>query len=75
MIPASFSFYGDDRDVDTPIGQWNDLSFHDHRIVFSSGMAGRLKPGVTLSMAKADVRNLAAAYPEADAGIGATPVS
>ena len=79
VIPASFSFYGHDRDVYTPIGQWNDPSFHDRRIVFSSGMVGRLKPGVTLSMAKADMgnvaRNLAAAYPEVDKGLGATLVS
>jgi predicted permease len=79
VIPASFSFYGHDRDVYTPIGQWNDPSFHDRRIVFSSGMVGRLKPGVTLSVAKADMgnvaRNLAAAYPEADKGLGATLVS
>ena len=79
VIPSSFSFYGHDRDVYTPIGQWNDPTFHDRRIVFSSGMVGRLKPGVRLSRAKADMenvaRNLAAAYPEADAGIGATLVS
>jgi len=79
VIPASFSFYGHDRDVYTPIGQWNDPSFHDRRIVFSSGMVGRLKPGVMLPMAKADMgnvaRNLAAAYPEADKGLGATLVS
>ncbi|MGC1907964.1 MAG: ABC transporter permease [Candidatus Acidiferrum sp.] len=79
VIPASFSFYGHDRDVYTPIGQWNDPSFHDRRIVFSSGMVGRLKPGVTLPMAKADMgnvaRNLASAYPEADKGLGATLVS
>jgi predicted permease len=79
VIPASFSFYGHDRDVYTPIGQWNDPSFHDRRIVFSSGMVGRLKPGVTLSMAKADMgnvaRNLAAAYPEADKGLDVTLVS
>ena len=79
VIPASFSFYGHDRDVYTPVGQWNDPSFHDRRIVFSSGIVGRLKPGVTLSMARADMgnvaRNLAAAYPEADKGLGATLVS
>ena len=26
VVPASFSFYGHDRDVYTPIGQWNDPS-------------------------------------------------
>ena len=79
VIPQSFTFYGRDRDVYMPIGQWNDATFHDRRIVFSSGMVGRLKPGVTLSQAKADMedvaRNLAAAYPEADRGISATLVS
>jgi predicted permease len=79
VVPASFSWYGHDRDVYTPIGQWNDPSFHDRRIVFSSGMVGRLKPGVTLSMAEADMgnvaRNLAAAYPEVDKGLGAKLVA
>lgn len=79
VIPSDFRFYGHDRDVYTPIGQWNDPTFHDRRMVFSSGMVGRLKPDVRLSMAQADMgnvaRNLAAAYPEADSRIGATLVS
>lgn len=79
VIPSSFSFYAHDRDVFTPIGQWNDPSLRDRRIVHSSGMVGRLKGDVTLSQAKADMegiaRNLAAAYPEADQGISATLVS
>jgi putative ABC transport system permease protein len=79
VMPATFSFYGRSRDVYTPIGQWNDPTFHDRRVVFSSGMVGRLKPGVTLAQARADMdnvaRNLAVMYPEADKGIGATLVS
>ncbi|MGB6877517.1 MAG: ABC transporter permease [Candidatus Acidiferrales bacterium] len=79
VIPQSFTFYGHDRDVYMPIGQWNDPTFHDRRVVFSSGMVGRLKPGVTLSQAQADMesiaRNLAAAYPDADEGISAALVS
>jgi len=79
VIPSSFSFYGHDRDVYTPIGQWNDPSFRDRGIVFSSGMVGRLKAGMTLSQAKADMegitRNLASAYPEADKGMSAALVS
>ncbi len=78
VIPSTFTFYGHDRDVYAPIGQWNDPSFRDRRIVFSSGMVGRLRPGVTLSQANADMegiaRNLAATYPEADKGISATLV-
>jgi predicted permease len=76
VIPTSFTFYGHDRDVYTPIGQWNDPSFRDRRISVSAHVVGRLKPGVTLPQAKADMdviaRNLANAFPVADkqAGIG-----
>ena len=79
VIPASFAFYGEDRDVYTPIGQWNDPSFRDRRIDMSAHAVGRLKPGVTLAQAKADMdsiaRNLAAAYPEADKAVGITVLS
>jgi predicted permease len=79
VIPARFSFYGHDRDVYTPIGQWNDPSFRDRRIDMSAHAVGRLKPGVPLSQAKADMngvaQNLAAAFPEADKNVGITLVS
>jgi predicted permease len=79
VIPASFAFYGQRRDVYTPIGQWNDPMFHDRRIAHSSGAIGRLKPGVTLAQAKADMesiaQNLAVAYPEANKGVGVTILS
>jgi predicted permease len=79
VIPASFSFYGHDRDVYTPIGQWNDTSFRDRRVDLSSRGIGRLKPGVTLSQATADMdgiaQNLALAYPEADKNVGITLIS
>ena len=79
VVPASFSFYGHDRDVYTPIGQWNDASFRDRRIDVSAHAVGRLKPGVTLADAKADMevvaRNLAAEYPVADKDVGVTLVS
>jgi predicted permease len=79
VIPAGFTFYGHDRDVYTPIGQWNDPSFRDRRIDLSAHAVGRLKPGVTLSQAKADMEaiaeNLAVAYPEADKAVGITLVS
>src|SRR5579864_4515434 len=67
VVPPSFTFYGHDRDVYTAIGQWNDPSFRDRRISVSARAIGRLKPGVALPQAKADMdhiaRNLAAAYP------------
>jgi len=79
VIPASFTFYGHDRDVYTPIGQWNDTSFRDRRVDLSSRGVGRLKPGVTLSQATADMdgiaQNLALAYPEADKNVGITLIS
>ena len=79
VIPADFTFYGHDRDVYTPIGQWTDTNFRDRRVDVSSHGVGRLKPGVTLSQAKADMdgiaQNLAVAYPEADKAVGITLVS
>jgi len=79
VIPPSFTFYGHDRDVYTPIGQWNDPSFRERRIVVSARVIGRLKPGVTLPQATADMdviaRNLAAAFPEADKDLGIDLVS
>jgi predicted permease len=79
VIPAGFTFYGRDRDVYTPIGQWTDTNFRDRRVDVSSHGIGRLKPGVTLSQAKADMdgiaQNLALAYPEADKAVGITLVS
>ncbi len=72
VIPDTFGFYGNMRDVYTPIGQWRDPSFRDRRISVSARAFGRLKPGLTLAQAQAEMegvaRNLAVAYPEADAG-------
>ncbi|HTW50075.1 MAG TPA: ABC transporter permease, partial [Acidobacteriaceae bacterium] len=74
ILPAGFSFYGVDRDVYTPIGLWNDPSFLDRRVDMSAHAVGRLKPGVTLAAARADMdkvaHQLAVAYPEADKDVG-----
>jgi predicted permease len=79
VVPPSFNFYGSERDLYTPAGQWTDPSFLDRRIEVSAHAIGRLKPGVTLAQAKADMdgisENLAAAYPEADKDIGLNLVS
>ena len=79
VMAPDFTFYGHDRDVYTPIGQWNDPTFLDRQAVFSSGMVGRLAPGVTLGQANADMqgvaRHLAAEFPEANKGVGASIVS
>lgn len=79
VVPPSFTFYGHDRDVYTSIGQWTDPSFRDRRISVSARSIGRLKPGVTLAQARADMdriaRNLAAAFPVADKDTGINLVS
>ncbi len=79
VLPDSFSFYGNMRDVYTPIGQWRDPSFRDRRISVSARAFGRLNAGATLPQARAEMdaiaRNLATAYPEADTGKGITLVS
>jgi predicted permease len=79
VIPQGFTFYGHDRDVYTPIGQWNDKSFRDRRIDLSAHAIGRLKSGVTLEQAKSDMdrvaQNLAVAFPEADKNVGISLVS
>ena len=79
VVPPSFNFYGSERDLYTPAGQWTDPSFLDRRIEVSAHAIARLKPGVTLAQAKADMdgisENLAAAYPEADKDIGLNLIS
>jgi len=74
VIPPSFTFYRPQRDVYTPIGQWNDASFLNRNVDVSSHAVGRLEPGVSLAQASADMdaiaRNLAATYPVADKNRG-----
>jgi predicted permease len=65
-------------DVYVPIGQWTDPTFRDRRIGMGMYANGRLKPGVTLEQARADMElvanNLAVAYPESNKGSGITLV-
>ncbi|MFZ0335619.1 MAG: ABC transporter permease, partial [Candidatus Acidiferrales bacterium] len=79
VMPPGFRFYGQMRDIYTPIGQWSDPSFRDRHIDMSAHAVGRLYPGVTVAQAQADMdevaRNLAAAYPDADKDVGMSVVS
>ena len=63
-----------DTDVYVPIGQWTDPTFLNRRISMGMNVIGRVKPGVTLPQAQADMdgiaRNLAKTYPDADEGRG-----
>jgi predicted permease len=81
VIPASFDLsvgVFSASDVYVPIGQWSN-PLVNHR---SAGLGihgiGRLKPGIRMEQARADMdtltRNLAAAYPEDNKGISASLV-
>jgi predicted permease len=75
VLPASFNLYRG-IDVYVPIGQWNTRALQSRSAALSLHGIGRLKPGVTLAQAQADLdrvmRDLAAAYPDANRGNGAT---
>jgi predicted permease len=81
VIPGNFDLsLGSFRanDIYVPVVQWNnDLLFNRGAGLSFHGI-GRLKPGTTINQARADfdavARNLAAAYPEVDEGIGAALV-
>jgi predicted permease len=64
--------------VYVPIGQWNNPLLPQRSSGLGFHGVGRLKPGVRIEQARADMeqltRGLAVAYPEANKGIGATLV-
>jgi predicted permease len=81
VIPVSLhlrvvGFQG--RDIFAPIRQWNNSILMNRDAGLNFHGIGRLKPGVTLAQAQADMkqvtRNLTIAFPDADKGIGATIV-
>ena len=77
-IPAGFHL-DRDNDVYIPLGQWRDQASRDRRIS-AMEVVGRLKRGVGLGQARADMeaiaRNLGATYPDANRneGIALTPL-
>ena len=74
VLPPSFNQYRN-TDVYIPIGQWNTPALRNRSAALGLHGIGRLKPGVTFEQAQADMdrvmRNLAAAYPDANRGNGA----
>jgi predicted permease len=79
VVPASFklqlwSFRA--SDVYAPVGQWTNPLLPSRAAGLGFHGVGRLKPGVTIQQARADMKrvttDLTAAYPDADTGIGAT---
>lgn len=78
VIPASFHLRVNlfrDADVYVPIGQWDNPALENRSAALSLHGIGRLKPGVTVEQAQADLdrvmRDLAAAYPATNRGNGA----
>src|SRR5262249_20817773 len=73
VLPASFTLYRG-ADVYIPMGQWGHSGLQNRSAGLGLQGIGRLKPGVTLAQAQADLdgvmRRLAEAYPEANRGIG-----
>jgi predicted permease len=80
VIPASFDLLGSlrSREVYLPIGQWSNPLLMNRASGLGIHGIGRLKPGVSVEQARADMervtRNLTAAYPDADKGIGAAVI-
>ena len=77
VVPASFQLESTNfgiKDVFVPIGQFKDPLFQRRDVHEGMRALGRLKPGLTLSAAQADMdqiaNNLALAYPDADKGAG-----
>jgi predicted permease len=79
VVPASFNHQIAGiraRDLYVPIGQWTNPLLNNRASGLGIHGIGRLKPGVTIAQARADMQrvtqDLAAAFPDADKGIGAT---
>src|SRR6185436_14271236 len=76
VAPANFPLF--DSEVYALLGQWNAPAMRNRSAGLGLHGVGRLKPGVTLAQARADLdrvmRNLAATYPDANQDNGATVI-
>jgi putative ABC transport system permease protein len=73
VIPATFTLLRN-VDVYVPIGQWDNPALSSRRVALGLHGIGRLKPGVTIEQAQADLNrvmgNLAVAYPDTNKNNG-----
>jgi predicted permease len=81
VIPAKFRLHipsFSEQDVYAPIRQWTNPILMNRGAGLGFHGIGRLKPGITVEQARADMdevtRNLASAFPDADRGISANLV-
>jgi predicted permease len=74
VLPSTFTLFRK-NDVFVPIGQWNNPALKVRSAALSLHGMGRLKPGVTIDQAQADLsrimQSLAVAYPDTNRGNGA----
>jgi predicted permease len=74
VVPPNFSLFRG-TDVYVPIGQWNNPALKIRSAALGLHGIGRLKPGVTIAQAQADLNSvmgrLAATYPNTNRGNGA----
>ena len=72
VVPASFRLYSNNVEVYVPLGQWADSTFRNRHVGMGMRVLGRLRAGVTIEQARAEMENiargLAAAYPQSNAG-------
>ena len=79
VIPGKFNYedfnFNHNVEVYIPIGQWSEKLFRDRRVSMGMDAVGRLKPGVTLERATADMTSVAAhlskMYPDCNKSSGA----
>jgi predicted permease len=78
ILPESFRLFERAPEVYVPIGQWTNPLLKSRAAGLGIHGIGRLKPGVTMQQAQADMdaitRSLALAYPEANKSIGCSLV-
>ena len=78
VAPATFRLFGSEADVYTPLGQADPILITDRTIHAGLICIARLKPGVTLAQADAEMATLQGhlnqLYPAADRGLGADVV-
>lgn len=78
IIPASFTLVRG-VDVYVPIGQWQNPGLKNRAVALGLHGVGRLKPGVTVEQAEADLdgvmQRLAVAYPDTNRGNGSKVVA
>ena len=83
VLPATFTLrmqnFPENNEVYVPIGQWADVIFHDRSAGLGTKAIGRLKAGITVEQARADMvsiaNRLAEAYPVEDKDSGVTVMS